>query len=301
MPPVTLEGMQIDHVTIAGSSLDRLCRAFAACGLEATYGGPHANGVTHMAAVGFRDGSYIELISFLQAPGPSRFWPEMIAGDAGPCAWCLGVEDIRAESERLRALGIPVEGPSAFERRRPDGQTVAWDLSFPGEDSPGSLLPFLIQDRTPRSLRMMTSPALMSSPFGGIALILIGVRDLHAAITLFRRAWGWAAPQIQYDPYLRSEVACFAGAPVVLAQPSEGELLRRTECWGDLPAAFGLASADFDRSCRGLPVAAISHWSDGTGVRHLAWFRPPEFPAALLAIVSAGTSFTIQGSCSAGR
>lgn len=293
--------MRIDHVTIAGSDLDRLCRAFAACGLEATYGGPHANGVTHMAAVGFRDGSYIELISFLHAPGPSRFWPEMIAGDAGPCAWCVGVEDIRAESERLRALGISVEGPSAFERQRPDGQTVAWDLSFPGEASPGSLLPFLIQDRTPRSLRITPSPTLVASPLGGIALILIGVRDLQAAIALLRRVWSWSAPQVQYDPYLRSEVACFAGTPVALAQPSDGELLRRLERWGDLPAAFGLASADFDLSCKELPVAAVSHWNDGTGIRHLAWFRPPEFPAALLAIVSAQSSISIQECSSVGR
>lgn len=286
--------MQIDHVTIAGSNLDRMRRAFSACGLETAYGGPHANGVTHMAAVGFRDGSYIELISFLRAPGPSRFWPEMIAGDAGACAWCVGVSDIHAETERLRTLGIPVEGPAPFERKRPDGQIVAWDLSFPGEASPGSLLPFLIQDRTPRSLRMTSSPALAASALSGLALIVIAVRDLLPAVALFHRIWAWDAPQIQYDPYLQGEVAWFAGAPVAVVQASGGALLRRTGQWGDLPAAFGLAAEDFDGSCRGLPVEAISEWRDGAARRRIAWFRPPELPAVLLAVVSGRREMAVE-------
>ena len=202
--PLTLTGMQIDHVTVAGSDLDLLRRAFAACGLEPAYGGPHANGVTHMASIGFRDGSYIELISFFRDPGPSRFWPEMIAGDAGACAWCVGVNDIAAESARLRTLGIPVEGPAAFARQRPDGREVAWDLSFAGEGSPGSLLPFFIQDRTPRSLRIEPSAALVESPIAGIGLILLAVNDLRAAVALFRRIWAGTLRQFSTIPGCRA-------------------------------------------------------------------------------------------------
>lgn len=278
--------MQIDHVTVAGSDLDLLRRAFAACGLEPAYGGPHANGVTHMASIGFRDGSYIELISFLRDPGPSRFWPEMIAGDAGACAWCVGVNDIAAESARLRTLGIPVEGPAAFARQRPDGREVAWDLSFAGEGSPGSLLPFFIQDRTPRSLRIEPSAALAESPLAGIGLILLAVHDLPAAVALFRRIWGWDAPAIQYDPWLQGDVAAFHRVPVALVQAADGELVRRTQRWGDLPAAFGLATEDFDASCRSVPVEAVSQWQLGDGVRRIAWFRPPAAPFVRLAMVS---------------
>lgn len=278
--------MQIDHVTIAGRSLDHLRHSFAACGLESVYGGPHANGVTHMAAVGFRDGSYIELISFLRDPGPSRFWPEMIRADAGACAWCVQVADIHAESERLRALGIAVEGPLPFERQRPDGQTVAWELSFPGEGSPGSLLPFFIQDRTPRSLRITPTPALATSPLHGIALVLMAVRNLAAAVELFCRAWGWSPPQVQYDAHLQGDVACFAGAPVALVQPAGGELARRVEQWSDLPAAFGLGSGDFAASCQGLPIEAMSEWRDGAGTRRIAWVRTAASPFTQLAIVS---------------
>ena len=53
----------VDHATVCGSNLDTLQQEFASVGLKADYGGPHANGVTHMALLGFENGSYLELIA----------------------------------------------------------------------------------------------------------------------------------------------------------------------------------------------------------------------------------------------
>lgn len=141
--------LKIDHVTIAGSKLDAMQESFASVGLATDYGGAHSNNITHMALIGLRDGSYIELISTLE-PGHTthRFWPEHIAGNAGPCAWAVEVEDVVSEAARLKALGVPVDGPVYYHRQRPDGVTVEWDLAFVGEGSPGSTLPFIIKDRT---------------------------------------------------------------------------------------------------------------------------------------------------------
>ena len=66
--------LKVDHVTIAGSSLPALEEAFTKAGLRPEYGGPHSNGVTHMALLGFDDGSYIELISTLKAGTRAQFW-----------------------------------------------------------------------------------------------------------------------------------------------------------------------------------------------------------------------------------
>ena len=52
-----------DHVPIARSDLDAATEEFTRVGLEPEYGGTHADGTTHMAVVGFDDGSYLELIS----------------------------------------------------------------------------------------------------------------------------------------------------------------------------------------------------------------------------------------------
>ena len=59
--------LQIDHVTVCGRDLDRMRQSFAERGLATEYGGPHANGLTHMALAGFDDGSYLELIAPLSS------------------------------------------------------------------------------------------------------------------------------------------------------------------------------------------------------------------------------------------
>jgi hypothetical protein len=52
--------LKIDRVTVAGSSLKQLQANLPAVGIETVYGGPHSNGATEMALVGFPDGSYLD-------------------------------------------------------------------------------------------------------------------------------------------------------------------------------------------------------------------------------------------------
>src|SRR5208282_5090765 len=52
---VTLE---LDHVSVCGSSLDTLRQYFTDVGLTPDFGGPHGNGITQMAMIGFDDGTY---------------------------------------------------------------------------------------------------------------------------------------------------------------------------------------------------------------------------------------------------
>src|SRR5271166_1594409 len=49
---VTLE---LDHVSVCGANLDPLRQAFTDVGLVSDFGGPHGNGVTQMAGIGFDD------------------------------------------------------------------------------------------------------------------------------------------------------------------------------------------------------------------------------------------------------
>ncbi|MFC7166091.1 VOC family protein [Halospeciosus flavus] len=134
--------LTIDHVTVAGRNLDALSTAFSDGELPAEYGGTHSNGATHMSIVGFRDGSYIELVSTVDLSTPSPWWHDPIYGDGGPCAWAIDVEDIDEASETLRDRGIAVEGPIDYERERADGTLVEWELSFLGDEAdPGATLP----------------------------------------------------------------------------------------------------------------------------------------------------------------
>src|SRR5215472_875332 len=104
----------VDHATVCGSNLDTLQQEFADVGLKPDYGGPHANGVTHMAVLGFENGSYLEMIA-PQTAGKTQGseWANLMAADAGPCAWAVGPDDITAEVNRLKASGVKVIGPQS--------------------------------------------------------------------------------------------------------------------------------------------------------------------------------------------
>jgi len=56
--PVSAAEMKIDHVTVAGTRIEELRKAFTlATSIPTEYGGPHANHATEMALASFPDGS----------------------------------------------------------------------------------------------------------------------------------------------------------------------------------------------------------------------------------------------------
>lgn len=274
---------KIDHVTIAGPVLAPMEQAFANLGLVTEYGGPHSNGVTHMALLGFADGSYLELISSLE-PGlkDTVFWGTFIAGNGGPCAWAVQVDDIEAEAARAAALGIPVAGPAYYYRRRPDGQLIEWYLAFLGDKGAGATLPFLIQDITPREWRVQPSPSA-TDWLTGVASVVLGVEELEPAIKLFQRVYGWPTPQLNNDPILKAKLAYFAGTPVVLAAPqSPGDwLAERLARFGESPCAYLLAATNFAATCQYFGLTPSVEWFG----RRAAWFDPAQLNGVYLGLI----------------
>ena len=275
--------LKIDHVTIAGKELNPLRMAFANLGLETVYGGPHSNGVTHMAMHGFQDGSYIELISLMEIGQTSPWWHDHITQDGGPCAWAIQVEDIDAEAERLAGLGIIVKGPRYYSRRRPDNRLVEWDLAFLGAGEPGVLLPFLITDRTPRAFRVQPAASALANALDGVAQVLLGVADLRGAIALFRQAFGWQTPDKLGSDSLAARLAHFAGQPVTLLQPlgKDSWLAARLAIFGDCPCAFLIQSQDLEKACQRLGIARIEPWFQG----RVAWFDPSALQGCQLGVI----------------
>jgi hypothetical protein len=264
--------LQIDHVTIAGMELDPMRRAFAEVGLATEYGGAHSGGVTHMALLGFDDGSYIELIAAAD-PGRANLsgtrWAAQIAGNAGPAAWAARVEDIAAESARILSLGVPVAGPIEMSRQRPDGALVEWELAFLGDQPAGAVLPFLIQDHTPRDRRVVPSPSVAGSELRGVARVVLGVHRIEPAAALFQRVYGWPDPVVHQDGF-DAQLAHFAGTPVILAAPAGNEswLAERLERFGEMPCAFLLGSVDIGVSAQRPRLERAGEWFG----QRVAWF-----------------------------
>jgi hypothetical protein len=276
--------LRVDHVTIAGSHLATLEQAFADVGLKPVYGGPHSNGITHMALLSFADGSYVELISTLEPGQASPLWHSHIAGDGGPCAWAVEADDVAAEAARLAALGVPVAGPTYLNRRRPDGVLVEWDLAFLGDQGPGATLPFIIKDRTPRDWRVPRSTRVAEGELRGIAMVVLGVEHLDRSVDLFRRVYGWPAPRVAEDADFSAQLAHFPGTPVTLAAAltDSGWLAERLAQFGESPCAFLLASTDTDNVARRFSLPGRGAWFG----RRIMWFDPARLKGIRLGLVA---------------
>lgn len=264
--------LKIDHVTVCGSNLERMRQCFADVGLRTTYGGRHANGITHMDLLTFPDGSYIELIapfaSLAGAGGMMSVWAKLMEADAGCGAWAVRSNDIHAETARLQREGIGVRGPEAGSRQRPDGTTLEWETALVGDGPAGSVLPFVIQDKTARDLRVPVSAE--GRGLTGVAAVVIGARDLTSSISLFRRAFEFEEPIIEEHPDFGATLASFTNTPVILAAPLSPDswLADRIEKFGECPAAF-LLELSAESPAKNFSVATTSARWFG---REVGWF-----------------------------
>jgi Glyoxalase-like domain len=247
--PVVLAAadLKIDHATVAGTNLDAMRKALtAAAGVPTEYGGPHSNHATEMALVSFPDGSYLELMGIQTKPDPAAVdahdWSRFLKNNAGPCAFAVRVPDINAEVRQLKSTGTTVDTPEPGGRTRPDGSKLVWQTVNVGPGRRGGLFPFLIADTTPRENRAYPTGKPTTDRFGGIAKVVVGVRDLEGVVAQYRKAFKLAAPLRQKDPKFGADLAWFEGTPVVLAQGLSGSWLsRRVSEYGDAPVAFVLS------------------------------------------------------------
>lgn len=134
---------------------------------------------------------------------------------------------------------MTVDGPTAYERERNDGTLVEWDLmSLEGGD-PGTRLPFLIADRTPRERRVRPTVDPATSPLRGFDTVVVGVPDLATAADAFATAFDAREPTRTTCADLRTDVASSPDLPVALAEPTgDGWLAERVSRTGAPPAAY---------------------------------------------------------------
>jgi catechol 2,3-dioxygenase-like lactoylglutathione lyase family enzyme len=175
--------MRLDHLVILVRDLDQAVRNYEGLGFAATPGGEHADGLTRNALIPFRDGSYLELVAFLD-PEDTRDnvwgWRAFLPSGGGLIDYCATSDDLGADARGLEERGLGVEGPTDGGRRLPDGTEIRWRVARIRQD--GRLLPFLIEDLTPRSARV-PGGAASEHPNGatGISRLELAVADAAAA------------------------------------------------------------------------------------------------------------------------
>ena len=275
---------QIDRVVLAWAHLEALASAFAAVGLTTDYGGIHTNGATHMATLGFGDGSYVELISVRQPGQQAPVWQHHIATNGGLCAWSVSVGDVNRISDRLRTLGMPVDGPRSSSRRRPDGEAIESEIAFVGAEGMGSQHPFMITDRTPRENRVRISNSINGSGLTGLDSVVLAVPDVEAAAIEFQRVYGAGEPvDIDADAFPGRTVQLH-GEPVAITCPASADdwVSRRIETYGPTPCACLIRSTDMAASHDRLPLTKPIRFGD----REVAWIDSEKLHPLRIGVVA---------------
>ncbi|RFU34266.1 hypothetical protein B7463_g2042, partial [Scytalidium lignicola] len=135
-----------------------------------TPGGVHADGKTANRLITFQDGSYLELIAFVDDDPKNKeghWWGEKKLGIID-FAFTTD-EDAKTHYEGLSKRLAGSEGsisyapPKAGGRKREDGQELKWEVTFPNDVKRGQL-PFFCHDVTPRTLRVPSAPENIEHP-----------------------------------------------------------------------------------------------------------------------------------------
>ena len=150
-----------DHFIILVNHLETAIEHFRRLGFDARFGGEHPSYGSHNALVALADSTYLELVAFKDAQlASTTYWRagvERLRVSEGFGGFVLASDETANEVARLKTT-LAYNDSQAGARARPDGKRVEWHTSmFNG--SPVGLLPFLIQDDTPRNLRIESAQA----------------------------------------------------------------------------------------------------------------------------------------------
>ena len=138
-----------------------------------TPGGRHAGGQTDNKLIVFQDGSYIELIAFVDDDPKHRAGHRWGNKQVGIIDFALITEDYaenhyKVLKDRLEEtnLGVKYEPPTLGGRKREDGKVLEWKVTVPEPPVERGETPFFCHDVTPRELRVPFSSESTSHKSG---------------------------------------------------------------------------------------------------------------------------------------
>ena len=183
---------QLDHVVFVVRDLASAMTDHRRRGFTVTPGGEHADGVTHNALIAFADGTYLEIVAFRDpARALTHRWWKIAADGGGFADFALLSDDLNADAAALAdVVNTP---PKEGGRIRPDGVELKWRTAV--LKAP---LPFVIEDLTPRELRVPGGAAVdHANGARGIASVVIGAVEIGDAEWRYAALRERGAPQVE--------------------------------------------------------------------------------------------------------
>lgn len=198
----------IDHIVIAGPELDTLTETFRSLGFSVVGGGKHPIG-SYNNLIGLADGAYIELLSFYEHSPNHYWWDALHSRGGGLIDFCMQTDDIRGDYAVFQAQGVEMSPLVGLSRVRVDGYQLAWlNNEIYGEYQ--GLIPFVIEDETPRAERVPKENQ-HANQVTGIDTITLAARDLELARRIMDAALGQRGKPVQDSDLRASGIAYEVG------------------------------------------------------------------------------------------
>jgi hypothetical protein len=187
---------QIDHIVLLlPYSMIKSPPTWLSSAFTISPGGRHADNRTENRLILFADGSYLELIAFIDDNTKLReghWWDKPY----GVVDWALTSTadeqpDVKSINSRLGSKDSKVRyaDPVAGGRKRPDGVELQWKVTFPTGIERGAM-PFWCHDVTEREKRIPLSKEATNHPNGALGVAGIRVEVDEERVKAVREAVG---------------------------------------------------------------------------------------------------------------
>lgn len=186
----------IDHIVIAVQDMAAARQVYTDIGFTVVEGGKHPTG-SFNNLIAFKDGSYIELLAFYEASPDHAWWDALHQRGGGLIDYCMQTDDIRADHAKLRELGAKIGDLTPLSRERPDGYELSW-INNKSLDEHQGLVPFIIEDETPREERV-PKETTHANGATGIHTLTLNVPDLSVPEAIFGGILGTSGKTVERD------------------------------------------------------------------------------------------------------
>jgi catechol 2,3-dioxygenase-like lactoylglutathione lyase family enzyme len=226
----------IDHIVIVVDDLDSAVDGYSRLGFSVVRGGRHQGIGTHNALIAFADGTYLELIAFLEPISlPPHPWYRALQKGGGITDFCVQTSELEADTAAFRTAGAVVANPFHMGRERPDGYQLKWALATIEGEQQG-LIPFFIRDETPRDERVPKQRS-HSNGVSGIRALALALDEVGSIEAIYTRALGNPGTPIERPDIGRGVKFKLGMQELQLLQPSDrpGPLRDRLGSRGSSP------------------------------------------------------------------
>lgn len=178
-----------DHVTLLVQDMDAAVKRFSRLGFHVFDRGDQGASNMHNRLIRFADGSFIELMGFSRPDvhDAHRFWPLLKVGE-GWVDYAICAAQIDQYVGALDRLGLPTSGKKSISKMMRDGEAWKVELIIAGRGQGDPTFPFLVEDLTPRELRVPAAGPAERQPAAatgivGVSVVTRSLAAVHPAMT----------------------------------------------------------------------------------------------------------------------